>query len=81
MITNIADPAAATADIRLSAENITRERLAEFLGITGITLSLPEFEPLAIKGNVRDRLLAPGFSISIAGGLGAVGTYRIDKCR
>ncbi len=72
VITNIADPATATADIMLSAENMTRERLAEFLGITGITLSLPEFEPLAIKGNVRDRLLAPGFNISIAGGLGAL---------
>jgi hypothetical protein len=82
VITNITDPAAATADIRLSAENISREGLADLMGITGITLSLPEFEPLAIKGNVRDRLLSPGFSISIEGGLGALdltGSINVDE--
>ena len=72
VITNIADPATATADIWLSAENMTRERLAEFLGITGITLSLPEFEPLAINGTVKGRLLAPEFNLSLDGGLGVL---------
>jgi hypothetical protein len=71
-ITNITDRAAATADIRLSAENITRERLADLLGIAGITFNLPEFEPLAIRGNVRNRLLAPELNLSLDGGLGVV---------
>jgi hypothetical protein len=71
-ISNIAKPSVATLNIDLTADNITRNRLADLLSITGISTDLPDFEPLALEVSVRDSLLVPEFSLALNGGLGSV---------
>ncbi len=64
-IANITSPAAATVNIDLSADNITRQRLTDLISIAGSSIDLPEFELLTLLGSFTGKVSEPDFHLSL----------------
>ena len=64
-LTGITNPSSALCSVNFKAENITSPGLTELIQISGSTVKLPDFNTLAITGNISDSLSSPEFRVAL----------------
>jgi translocation and assembly module TamB len=71
-VTRLTDIRSGNCNVDFKTNPITNEQVQEITELAGVAARLPSFNPMVIKGSIRNSLIAPEIAIDIRGGSGNI---------
>jgi hypothetical protein len=81
-IINITDPLSSVCSVEFKTSTINPSQVNEFMKMAGISVILPEFEPLTLEGTITDSLMVPEILLSLnsnSGNIVAAGSINLIR--